>query len=154
MSPAVVFAVALPVLLVAHAVADHWVQTSHQAQTKGGAGWVGRRACAAHVATYTAITAAALGAAWWAFDLPIDPAGFVLGQLVSALTHYLADRRTPLARIAARAGRAGFYALGAPREGHDDNTVLGTGAYALDQSWHQGWLAVAAVLTALIGSST
>lgn len=150
--PAVVFAVTLAVLLVAHTVADHWVQTSHQARTKGLPGWAGRRACTAHVTTYTAITAAAVAAAWWAFALPIDPVGFVLGQVVSALTHYLADRRTPLAWIADRAGKAGFYTLGAPREGHDDNPTLGTGAYALDQSWHHGWLAVAAALTALIGT--
>jgi hypothetical protein len=129
---AVVIAVTLPVLLVAHTVADHGIQTTHQALTKRAPGWVGRRACAAHVATYTATTAAAVVAAWWAFALPITPAGFALGQLVSALTHYLADRRTPLARIATRTGKAGLYTLGAPRPGRDDNPTLGTGAYALD----------------------
>ena len=115
---------------------------------------MGRRACAAHVATYTATTAVAVAAAWWAFALPIDPVGFVLGQMVSALTHYVADRRTPLVRIAARAGRGGFYALGAPRTGRDDNPVLGTGAYALDQSWHHAWLGIAAALTALTSTAT
>jgi hypothetical protein len=152
MSPALVFAVTLPALLVAHTVADHWVQTGHQAAAKGLPGWVGRRACAAHVVTYTATTAAVVAAVWWAFALPISPVGFALGQLVSALTHYLADRRAPLARIATRVGKAGFYSLGALREGRDDNPTLGTGAYALDQSWHHAWLAIAAVLTALIGS--
>lgn len=41
-------------LLVAHTVADHWVQTDAQARNKGLPGWPGRRACAAHVASYTA----------------------------------------------------------------------------------------------------
>jgi hypothetical protein len=148
--PAVVFAVVLPVLLVAHTVADHWVQTDRQASRKGLPGWAGRRACAAHVATYTATTAAAVAAAWVLFGLPITPAGFLVGQLVSAVTHYVADRRTPLAGIARLLGKARFYALGVPREGRDDNPSLGTGAYALDQSWHHAWLVVAAITTAVL----
>jgi hypothetical protein len=31
-----------------------------------------------------------------------------------------------------------------------DNPSLGTGAYAIDQSWHIAWLAVAALATALL----
>jgi hypothetical protein len=147
---AVSFAVVLPVLLVAHTVADHWVQTDHQASRKGMAGWPGRWACAAHVAGYTATTVIAVAAAWALFGLAITPAGFVVGQVVSAVTHYLADRRTPLALIAARLGKARFYALGAPRAGRDDNRSLGTGAYALDQSWHHAWLLAAAATTALL----
>jgi hypothetical protein len=147
---AVTFAVVLPVLLVAHTVADHWVQTDHQASRKGMAGWPGRWACAAHVAGYTATTAAGVAAAWALFGLAITPAGFVVGQVVSAVTHYIADRRTPLAALAARLGKARFYALGAPRAGRDDNPSLGTGAYALDQSWHHAWLLAAAATTALL----
>jgi hypothetical protein len=48
---AVTFAVVLPALLVAHTVADHWVQTDHQAGHKGLPGWAGRWACGKHVAT-------------------------------------------------------------------------------------------------------
>jgi hypothetical protein len=48
------------------------------------------------------------------------------------------------------AGRESFARFGAPREGRDDNPVLGTGAYALDQSWHLGWAAVAAWVTAAL----
>ncbi|MEV5708917.1 hypothetical protein [Actinoallomurus sp. NPDC052274] len=55
--------------------------------------------------------------------------------------------------------------LGAPRRGvnedgepkldkngvpYDDNESLGTGAYALDQSYHKFWILIAAVITALI----
>ncbi|MGH3921845.1 MAG: hypothetical protein ACRDTT_03035 [Pseudonocardiaceae bacterium] len=43
-----------------------------------------------------------------------------------------------------------FYRLGVPRNGRDDNPSLGTGAYMLDQSWHYGWLGVAALVTAVL----
>lgn len=147
---AVTFAVVLPTLLVAHNVADHWVQTHHQALTKGSPGWVGRWACARHVGTYTLVTAGAVGVVWVVFALPIGVVGFVSGQLVSAGTHYWADRRTPLAAFAELLGKGGFFRLGAPRPDRDDNPSLGTGAYALDQSWHHGWLFVAALLTATL----
>lgn len=165
-SSAVTFAVLLPALLVAHNVADHWVQTSHQAGVKGQPGRPGRWACAAHVATYTAVTAAAVGLLWGAFDLSIHPAGFVVGQLLSAVTHYWADRRFTLARLCDRLGKGEFYNLGKPRdrtvtagfvsiEGGMARTpidipTLGTGAYALDQSWHWAWLGAAAFVTAVL----
>ncbi|MEH1125036.1 transcriptional regulator [Micromonospora sp. CPCC 206061] len=119
------FGAVFAALYAAHQVADHWVQTQWQADTKGQPGWLGRLACAAHVATYT-LTAA-------------------IGMTVSAVSHYIADRRTPLARIAAALGSARFHAFGAPRPGRDDNPTLGTGAYALDQAWHVGFLFVAAL---------
>ncbi len=137
-------------LLTAHQVADHWVQTEHESATKGRPGRVGRVACAKHVTSYTAVTAVAVLVLWGVFQLDITWAGFAAGQLVSAVTHYWADRRTTLAKLAVLAGHAPFYALGAPRPGRDDNPSLGTGAYALDQSWHWAWLGVAAVLTAVI----
>lgn len=141
---AVTFAAALPALLVAHSVADHWFQSDHQAGHKGLPGWTGRFACASHVAVYTLTTAAAVALLWALFELPISPAGFLLGQAVSAVSHYWADRRTTLARLCERAGKGSFYRLGA------GSGTLGTGAYALDQSWHHGWLFVAALVTALV----
>jgi len=163
-------------LLVAHQVADHWVQTEHQSATKGRPGNAGRLACARHVASYTAVTAAIVFALWGAFQLDITWLGFVAGQLVSAVTHYWADRRFTLARLAGLLGKTEFYELGEPRQhmvvvdrvergelpggGHTlslvsetvplDQPTLGTGAYALDQSWHWGWLGVAAFLTAML----
>ncbi|MFB9906292.1 transcriptional regulator [Allokutzneria oryzae] len=151
------FAVVFVALYAAHLVMDHWGQTSHQAANKGRCGSrtenrAGRLACASHVATYTAGTAlTTLLVALVFADVAVSPLGFVVGQAVSALTHYWADRRHTLARLAAATGKAGFYALGAPRPGRDDNPSLGTGSYALDQSWHIGWLAVSAFLTALLG---
>lgn len=120
MSRAATFAAVLSGLLVAHNVADHWVQTGHQAGTKGRAGWPGRRACAAHVATYTATTAGAVAGLDRALGLGITPRALLAGQVISALTHYWADRRTPLEGLTrcwplSRAGKNAFYRVGQPR---------------------------------------
>jgi hypothetical protein len=148
-SPASVFAAVFAALYAAHQVADHWVQSSHQAAHKGRPGWVGRVACAAHVATYTATTAAALVAVVAVTGLRLTPGSTVAGLAISAVTHYIADRRTPLRRLADwLPSTKGFYAVGTPRPGHDDNPSLGTGAYALDQSWHIGWLFISALTIA------
>jgi hypothetical protein len=146
---AATFAAYLAALWVAHDVADHWAQTHHQALTKGHRSRAGAWACLKHVTTYTALTAALGGLVWVVLDLQITPAGFVAGQLVSAVTHYWADRRYTLAGLAALIGKGEYYALGAPRAGHDDNPSIGTGAYSLDQSWHRFWLFVAALIAAL-----
>ncbi|WP_277670990.1 transcriptional regulator [Saccharomonospora viridis] len=171
-SPAASFAAVAVALVVAHQVADHWVQSSHQAGHKGKPGWEGRVACAAHVASYTLTTTMAVLVVWLALDLPVTLGGVLLGQAVSAVTHYWADRRTTLATLAERLRLGGFYGLGAPRPalvavvdqdgnpayGADgqpvvipvDGGTLGTGAYALDQSWHYAWLGVAALVTVLV----
>lgn len=146
---AVTFAALLPALLVAHNVADHWTQTPHQSVLKGHRTAAGRLACLVHVTVYTLITAGTVALLWTLFDLPISPAGFVLGQLVSAVTHYWADRGFTLDALAALVGKREFVHFGAPRPGRDDNPTLGTGRYALDQSWHWLWLLVAALITAV-----
>jgi hypothetical protein len=130
------FAAAFGALYAAHSVADHWVQTQHQADCKGQPGWPGRLACAAHVATYTLTAAVALAlvaavTGWRPGLLPV-----LAGLAVSAVTHYIADRRTPLRWLADRLGK------------DRDWLERGGGMYALDQSWHVGWLGVAALLIA------
>lgn len=142
------FAAVFCALYAAHSVGDHWVQTHHQALTKGGCGRAGRLACAAHVATLTATKAAALAALALATGLALSPWAAALGLAVDALSHYWADRRTTLAALAERLGKSDFYRLGAPRPGHDDAPHLGTGAYALDQSWHHLWLFITALIIA------
>lgn len=144
----VTFAAVFVALYAAHQVADHWVQTEHQANTKGLPGWPGRLACAAHVATYSATALAAILALVATTGADLSPIKLTAGLAISAATHYVADRRAPLTRLAAWAGHTQFHALGAPRPGRDDNPSLGTGAYALDQSWHIGWLFVAALVIA------
>lgn len=143
------FAATFIALYAAHMVGDHWVQTAHQAAHKGDPGRKGRLACFWHVYTYTVTSAVFLVALDAAFDLRYPDWQMYAGLVVSAATHYIADRRTPLKRLAgwlSRFGKDGFYQLGMPREGKDDNPSLGTGAYALDQSWHIFWLFIAALI--------
>lgn len=130
------FALAFAALYASHQVADHWVQTQHQANAKGQPGWPGRLACLAHVATYTLTQAIALLAALAVTHADPAPWRVALALAVSAATHYVIDRRTPLRRMA--------LALGKSPEWLDH----GGGMYALDQSWHIGWLFVAALIVA------
>ncbi|WP_433793294.1 DUF3307 domain-containing protein [Actinoplanes sp. CA-252034] len=142
------FAAVFAALFVAHQVADHWVQTQHQADCKGRPGWPGRIACATHVTTYTLTALVAVIVLGLSTDLHVRPGQVAAGLAVSAVTHYIADRRTPLKRLADLVGAGRFYALGIPRAGRDDNPSLGTGSYALDQSFHYLFLFVAALVIA------
>ncbi|WP_433297433.1 DUF3307 domain-containing protein [Actinoplanes sp. CA-030573] len=142
------FAAVFAALFVAHQVADHWVQTQRQADRKGLPGWPGRLACAAHVVTYTLTAVLAVALLPIVLHLPLSIGQLTAGLLVSAVTHYIADRRTPLKRLAVWFGADRFYALGAPRPGRDDNPSLGCGSYALDQSFHYLWLFAAALIIA------
>jgi hypothetical protein len=133
------FLVASAALTAAHQVADHWVQTDHQAMAKGAPGRAGRLACARHVASYTAVQAVALvGAARW-LNVPLTGRWTAAALATSAVSHYVADRREPLRRMAEATGHAPFYRL---------NTGGLNGAYLMDQSWHYGWIFVAALVAA------
>ncbi|MEU2622213.1 transcriptional regulator [Streptomyces sp. NPDC007157] len=145
---AATFAAVFIALYVAHSVGDHWAQTSHQSALKGRPGWVGRLADARHVATLTLTKLAVLIPAAALLGLHLSVPGTVTGLAVDAASHWWADRRTTLARLAALLGKGEFYRLGAPRAGRDDNPHIGTGAYALDQSFHHLWLLVAALVIA------
>ncbi|MEU9149379.1 transcriptional regulator [Streptomyces sp. NPDC048417] len=147
---AATFAAVFIALYVAHSVGDHWVQTSHQSATKGRPGWVGRLADARHVATLTLTKLAVLIPAAALLGLHLSVPAVVAGLAVDAASHWWADRRTTLARLAALLGKGEFYRLGAPRAGRDDNPHIGTGAYALDQSFHHLWLLVAALIVATV----
>ncbi|MFF5028562.1 DUF3307 domain-containing protein [Streptomyces collinus] len=147
---AATFAAVFVALYVAHSVGDHWVQSSHQAAYKGRPGWVGRLADARHVATLTLTKLAALLPVVWLLDLCLSVLGIVAGLGVDAVTHWWADRRSTLAWLAKVTGKGEFYRLGAPRAGRDDNPHIGTGAYALDQSFHHLWMLVAALIIATV----
>jgi hypothetical protein len=143
------FAAVLATLYAAHEVGDQWVQTHHQACTKGGRGdqqRAGQAACARHVAGITATKAIMLGvtAAVTRTRLPLGRTALALAA--DAASHYWADRRYTLAALADRLGKGDYYRLGQPRPGRDDNPTIGTGAYALDQAWHTAWLWAAALI--------
>ncbi|MEV6985006.1 DUF3307 domain-containing protein [Sphaerisporangium sp. NPDC051017] len=145
---AATFAAVFAALYAAHTFGDHWVQTHHQACGKAASGWPGRLACARHVATLTATKLLAVAALLVFTDLTVHPAALAVGVVVDAASHYAADRRRPLAWLAEVIGKGEFFRFGAPRPGTGDAPHLGTGAYALDQSWHVAWLFIAALIIA------
>ncbi|MEU9921906.1 hypothetical protein AB0H51_11515 [Streptomyces griseoluteus] len=137
------FAATYAALTAAHEVADHWVQNDDQATTKGIPGRNGVLACVEHVITYTATQAAALYAVNRATGLRLSWRRAAAGLAVSALTHYAADRQgghwrderpRGVVRLAAATGHAGWLQ-------RDPNA-----GYLMDQSWHKGWIAVAALI--------
>jgi hypothetical protein len=138
-SAPVVFAVAFGSYYAGHLTADYWTQTNAQALGKAAPGWAGQRACAAHVATYTVTLAAFLALAAWRLGLPVSPGDAAAGLGVSAATHYFADRKAPLRRLAAAIGKDEFW---------DYGDGLASGAAHLDQAWHVAWLFAAALITA------
>jgi Protein of unknown function (DUF3307) len=132
------FAAVFAALLAGHQIGDYWVQTNGQAMGKSLPGWAGRFACAGHVVSYTVALTVTLCVAWWWLRLPLSLAGVYVGLAVSAVTHYFADRRKPLERVARLIpGKIGFYRAG---------DGLATGAALLDQAWHYCWLFVAALV--------
>jgi len=144
MTAAAMFAAVFAVYAAGHQVGDYWVQTHGQATRKGLPGWVGRRACAAHVATYTLTLAACLALAGWQLHMPLSPVRAAAGLAVSALTHYAADRRRPLERLAEVLGASLVPGKGDYWHAGDG---MATGAAHLDQAWHWLWLFAAALIT-------
>ncbi|WP_457029245.1 hypothetical protein [Kitasatospora sp. P5_F3] len=138
------FAAAYALLRAAGDLADHWVQTDHQASNKGQHDHndgqscaAGRRACAAHVATYTATQTAALLIGSRVLGVRLRPGPVAVALALSAVTHYAADRREPLRRLADATGKANFVRL----------TDFGmNGAYALDQAFHHTFETAAALI--------
>lgn len=105
-------------LYVAHHVGDYWIQRDQDAQHKGDPGWDGRLHCLSHVVTYVATQTAMLLVMEMVLRLHHSPLGSTVGLAVSGVTHYIADRREPLKRIASWIpGRARFIELGTPRSG-------------------------------------
>ncbi|MGW1365232.1 transcriptional regulator [Streptomyces chartreusis] len=155
--PAATFAAVFVALYVAHSVGDHWVQSSCQAATKGLPGWAGRLACGRHILGLTLTKALLLAPVVAVLGLDVTALGLVLGLGIDAASHYWADRRTTLASLARTCGKAEFLSLGTPAHpahpvtaAGDYAPTLGTGAYALDQSWHYLWLGIAALIIAAI----
>lgn len=139
MTSALVFAAVFTAYAAGHQVGDYWVQTEHQALFKARPGWAGRRACAAHVAVYTIVLAGFLAVAAWQLALPVSPGRATAGLAVSAVSHYLADRRRPLQLLARLIGKGEFWGLG---------DGLASGAAHLDQAFHWAFLFAAAIVTA------
>lgn len=158
MTTAARFAAVSALMTAAGAVGDMWVQNDACARIKGAHddapvvetdpetgevlakydGRDGRRACAHHVATYTATQAVALIAGNKALGLGVRPSRMAAALAVSAITHYVADRRRPLQRLAEVTGKGKFFGQMSPI----------CGPFELDQAWHRGWEAVASAVAA------
>jgi hypothetical protein len=111
------FAAIAVALYAAHHVGDYWVQRPIDAERKADAGPRGRLHCLTHVLTYLATQTVFLAVITLVLHLDTSLLGVVLGLLVSGGTHYIADRRRPLAWLAGLIpGKADFMKLGAPRE--------------------------------------
>jgi len=136
------FAAIFAALYAAHEVADHWVQTQHQADHKHEPGRAGWFALLGHVASYTTTAAIAVGLVVTLCGIHLDTAGglrLLAGLAISALTHGWADRRHTLAWLATKIGSGPFYQV---KSGGI------SGSYLLDRSFHIGWLFIAALVMA------
>jgi len=151
------YAVVLPTLLVAHNVADHVVQTDHQAASKATS-W---RGMAGHVGTYHVVQVGALLALRGLAGVRPSWGRTVAGVAFSALSHAFLDRRWPVVALLRRTGSAGFAApkiqvdgYGRAHTGGMPTSVTATGPlplhgpYLADQALHHGCLAVAAAAIA------
>ncbi|MFJ6139268.1 hypothetical protein [Kitasatospora sp. NPDC092286] len=137
------FAAVYALLRAAADVADHWIQTDHQATAKGQADTAGRRACAAHVATYTAVQGAVLVAGARVLGVRLRPVPVAAALTLSAASHYFADRQgghwresepRGIVRLAHATG-GGNWLQRDPQAG-----------YLLDQAWHHAFEAAAALI--------
>lgn len=93
-------------LYAAHQVGDHHVQRDCDAQAKGLPGRAGQLACLRHVTSYTATAAVALAATHAATGVRPRLGRTLAGLALSAVSHYVIDRREPLRRFAAATGQA------------------------------------------------
>jgi hypothetical protein len=138
---AVRFAAVCAASLAAHQVGDYYVQRSNDALHKADRSPKGQRACAIHVATYTLTQVVVLAIVSWVLGLNLGWRAIAAGQLISASTHYFADRQWTMEKFHDAIGCGEF---------HRHGTGLASGAKALDQSWHKFWLFVAALVTAVL----
>src|SRR5512142_472849 len=112
------FAAIAVALYVGHHVGDYWVQRDVDARRKAEPGLIGRLHCAHHVSTY--LMTQALFLVPIATMVHFTSVGIVAGLTVSGLTHYIADRRTPLVWLARRTGKTKLAELGAPRPAQEE----------------------------------
>jgi hypothetical protein len=146
MTHAAPFAPLFVALYAAHQVGDHWLQTPVQAADKGKAGWCGRLACARHVIGLTCLKSGVIALVMGVLGLQVSPVAVLVALLVDAVSHWWIDRRTTLLALADALepvipGKGAFARLG-----DGQAAPAGTGAYALDQSFHIAFLLVAALI--------
>jgi hypothetical protein len=150
MSRAARFAAVLGTLAAAHNVADHVLQTDHQALHKADAdGW--GAAMAGHVGSYHATQVAALATADRVLGLGLSPRRVAVAVAISAATHGFLDRRWPVRRALELTGSPGFsrgtYRIVGTADNSEQIAPL-HGPYLADQALHHGVLWVCALIAA------
>jgi hypothetical protein len=110
-------------------------ENTDQGAIKAKLGFAGRIACALHVGIYSVILAVVVAGVSYCLDVDLSPGRAALALGVTAVTHYLADRRLPLRRLAVMFRHGGAW-------------LDGGGLALLDQPWHIVWLGVAAIILA------
>jgi uncharacterized protein DUF3307 len=141
MSAAITFATLAATAYAGHQLGDHVAQTDTMAGAKASRGRAGYLALARHIAVYHLIVAALCGVTAAVLGLAVSPAGAAVGLAVSAATHALWDRRTPVRWLLEHTGSRGWAALA-------DRGV--SGLYLSDQALHIGCLWLAALLAAAL----
>jgi uncharacterized membrane protein YwzB len=130
------FAAIAITLYAVHLVADYWAQGTRISAGKLRPGLDGHSWCLLHVLIHATGTIGALWAlqAWRITWITDGPRGY-LGVALIAVTHYIADRRTLLRRIAIATD-------------HTPEWLDRGGLAQLDQAWHIAWLVAASLLIA------
>lgn len=125
-------------LAAGHHLGDYWLQSDHQATTKGACGHAGRRACAGHVASLTLGQLVLLALVAVVTGVGLDPLAAALGLGLNAASHYWADRRATLRGLV----------LATQRWTHKRDYYDTGGAAHMDQAWHLVWIVPAALIAA------
>lgn len=149
MTTAATFAAVFAALYAAHSFGDHWWgQTHTQALGKGARTREGRMHCLKHVLLLAAHKAAFILLMELGTGIRLAWPLLLLGLVVDGISHYWADRRYTLQALADATGKGEFYRLGEDTAKADGSRAfhIGTGAYALDQSWHVAWLFITALI--------
>jgi hypothetical protein len=105
------FGTIMGALIVAHYLADFYVQTDHQAQHKGLRGDrvnEGRWNCLKHAASYTAVQAIVLPAVMVIDGIDVNYPLTLLALVLNGVTHYVIDRRWTLEAFARGMGKSGW----------------------------------------------
>lgn len=162
-----------------HESLDHWFQTSWMACNKRRHGdqlhyrdgvpvgaesddrdgqptltasQLGRRACTAHVAVYTAGQIAAATAVTRMLGYRLPPSAVLAGAAITAGTHWLLDRGPTLTRLASLTGKSEYLSrvtVVRQPDGGADQHGAGTAWNEMDRSAHRllGWVATAVTVT-------
>lgn len=133
------FAAAFVALYAAHQVADHWIHVDWHDQAQAlSPGDIGT--CIAHMILYIGYAAAALSLTSYFAGLHLHLPNVVIALALVAVTHFGPDRRYPLAHLITRLRRR--------RGPSPDDPAVAAGTHLMEQSWHIGWIFVAALVIA------